>query len=394
MPVLLKIRKRFDKEKPLEGIQAGATLHVTKETAVLVETLKAGGANVAISGSNPLSTKDAVAAALAEDGVNVYAWRGQTEGDYYRCINQVLDYAPQIIHDDGADTICAVHEKRSDLARNVIVAQEETTTGVIRLKALEKQGLLKFPIIAVNDARTKRLFDNRYGTGQSAIDGILRATSMLLAGKNFVVAGYGWCGRGTAMRARGMGANVTITEVDHVKALEAVMDGFRVMPMTEAAKIGDVFVTATGCTRVIRREHMELMKDGAVLANAGHFNVEVCVSDLEELSSRKQLVRPNVEKYVLKNGRKLYLLGEGRLVNLVCAEGHPPEVMDMSFANQALCAEYAVKHGDELENKIYDVPDEIDYSVARLKLETLGVTIDTLTKEQREYMQSWRLGTQ
>ncbi|MFQ6075946.1 MAG: adenosylhomocysteinase [Candidatus Bathyarchaeia archaeon] len=393
MPVLMKIRERFEREKPMKGVQVGATLHVTKETAVLVRTLKAGGADVALCGSNPLSTKDGVASALVEDGIDVYAWRGQSSEDYYWCINRVLDYAPEIVHDDGADMICTIHDKRMDLAGGVVVAQEETTTGVIRLKAMERQGVLRFPVIAVNDARTKRLFDNRYGTGQSTIDGILRATSVLIAGKIVVVSGYGWCGRGIARRARGMGANVVVTEIDPVKALEAVMDGFGVMPMTEAAKIGDIFVTSTGCTKVIRGEHMAMMKGGAILANAGHFNVEISIPDLEARSIDKRVVRPNVEEYTMKGGGRLYLLGEGRLVNLVSAEGHPPDVMDMSFANQALCAEYAVQRKTEFETKVYDVPGEIDHSVARVKLETMGVSIDTPTKEQEEYLQGWRLGT-
>ena len=393
MPVLLKIRRRFAKDKTLEGTKIGAALHVTKETGVLVRTLKAGGASVALCGSNPLSTNDYVAAALAEDGINVYAWRGETTEEYYRCMNRVLDYSPQIIHDDGADMICLVHEKRQNLAENIIVAQEETTTGINRLRAMEKRGMLKFPVIAVNDARTKRLFDNRYGTGQSTIDGILRATGILLAGKKFVVAGYGWCGRGIAMRARGMGANVIVTEIDPVKALEAVMDGFTVMSMTEVAALGDVFVTATGNTRVIRREHMRLMKDGVILANAGHFNVEISIPDLQSISKDRELILPNVEAFTLGDGRRLYLLGEGRLVNLVCAEGHPPEVMDMSFANQALCAEYAMKHGKELEEKVHNVPDEVDYLVAKLKLETMNVTIDRPTEEQIKYTEGWKLGT-
>ncbi len=393
MPVLLKIRKRFTKEKPLEGTQIGAALHVTKETGVLVRTLKAGGASVALCGSNPLSTNDDVAAALTEDGINVYAWRGETTEEYYRCMNRVLEYSPRIIHDDGADMICLVHEKRQNLGKNIIVAQEETTTGVNRLRAMEKRGVLKFPVIAVNDARTKRLFDNRYGTGQSTIDGILRATGILLAGKRIVVAGYGWCGRGIAVRARGMGADVIVTEIDHVKALEAVMDGFTVKPMTEAAALGDVFVTATGNAKVVRKEHMRLMKNGAILANAGHFNVEISIPDLQSLSKDSELVLPNVEAFTLLDGRRLYLLGEGRLVNLVCAEGHPPEVMDMSFANQALCAEYAVKNGKELEKRVYDVPEEVDNLVAKLKLETMNVTVDTPTEAQIEYVESWKLGT-
>ena len=393
MPVLMRIRERFAREKPLEGLKVGCCLHVTKETAVLVRTLMAGGADVALCGSNPLSTNDAVAAALVEDGVRVFAWRGQSKDDYYWCIRQVLSHGPRLVHDDGADLIVTLHEERRDLLRGVISGFEETTTGVIRLKAMERDGVLAFPIIAVNEARTKRLFDNRYGTGQSVVDGLMRATNVLLAGKTVVVCGYGWCGRGIAMRARGLGAHVIVCEVDPVKALEAVMDGYQVMPLREAAKVGDIFITATGCEKVIRREHMELMKDGAILANAGHFNVEIWLPDLEELAVRKERVRPCVDAYVLPDGRKLYLLGEGRLVNLVCADGHPPDVMDMSFANQALCAEYAVKHEGELEPRVYLVPEEVDMAVARLKLEALGVRIDELTPEQKAYLESWRLGT-
>jgi len=393
MPVLNRIAERFKREKPLEGIKIGCCLHVTKETAVLVKTLMAGGAEVALSGSNPLSTKDEVASALVEEGVHVYAWRGQSEKEYYECINRVIDFGPMLVHDDGADLIATLHSERRNVASKIICGFEETTTGVIRLKAMEREGVLIFPIIAVNDARSKRLFDNRYGTGQSTIDGIIRATNMLLAGRTVVVCGYGWCGRGIAMRARGMGANVIVVEVDPVKALEAVMDGYRVMPLTEAAKIGDIFITATGCTKVIRKEHMLLMKDGAILANSGHFNVEIWIPDLEEISISKRKVKPCVDEYTLKDGRKLYLLGEGRLVNLVCADGHPPQVMDMSFANQALCAEYAVKNADKLEKKVHLVPDEVDLTVAKLKLETMGVKIDQLTEEQRKYLASWKLGT-
>ena len=393
MPVLMKIRERFEKEKPLEGLRIGCCLHVTKETAVLVRTLAAGGADVALCGSNPLSTNDAVAAALAEEGIHVFAWRGQTRDEYYWCIRQVISHGPRLVHDDGADLITTIHEEHKGLAGRVICGFEETTTGVIRLKAMEREGVLAFPIIAVNEARTKRLFDNRYGTGQSVIDGLMRATNILLAGKTVVVCGYGWCGRGIAMRARGMGAHVVVCEVDPVKALEAVMDGYPVMPLAEAARIGDIFITATGCEKVIRREHMELMKDGAILANAGHFNVEIWIPDLEELAVRRERVRPCVDAYLLPDGRKLYLLGEGRLVNLVCADGHPPDVMDMSFANQALSAEYAVKHEGELEIKVHMVPEEVDMAVARLKLEALGVRIDELTPEQEAYLASWRLGT-
>ncbi len=393
MPVLMRIRERFAREKPLDGVRIGCCLHVTKETAVLVRTLMAGGAEVALCGSNPLSTNDAVAAALADDGVHVFAWRGLSRDEYYWCIEQVLAHRPRLVHDDGADLIATLHERHKGLLGQVACGFEETTTGVLRLKAMEREGVLGFPIIAVNDARTKRLFDNRYGTGQSAIDGLVRATNILLAGRTVVVCGYGWCGRGIAMRARGMGAHVIVCEVDPVKALEAVMDGYQVMPLSEAARLGDVFITATGCEKVIRREHMELMKDGAILANAGHFNVEIWLPDLEALAVRKEEVRPCVEAYVLPDGRRLYLLGEGRLVNLVCADGHPPDVMDMSFANQALCAEYAIKHEGELEPKVYLVPDEVDMAVARLKLEALGVRIDELTPEQEAYLASWRLGT-
>ena len=393
MPVLMRIRERFAKEKPLEGLRIGCCLHVTKETAVLVRTLMAGGADVALCGSNPLSTNDAVAAALVEDGVHVFAWRGLSREEYYWCIEQVIGRGPRLVHDDGADLIATLHERHEELLGQVICGFEETTTGVIRLKAMEREGVLAFPIIAVNEARTKRMFDNRYGTGQSVIDGLMRATNVLLAGKTVVVCGYGWCGRGIAMRARGMGAHVVVCEVDPVKALEAVMDGYQVMPLSEAARVGDIFITATGCEKVIRREHMELMKDGAILTNAGHFNVEIWLPDLEELAVRKEQVKPCVEAYVLPDGRRLYLLGEGRLVNLVCADGHPPDVMDMSFANQALCAEYAVEHEGELEPRVYLVPEEVDMAVARLKLEALGVRIDELTPEQEAYLASWRLGT-
>jgi len=345
MPVLNQVKRRFSKEQPLKGLTLGACLHVTKETAVLVDTLVAGGAKVALCGSNPLSTQDDVAAALAEKGVHVFAQRGQTTEEYYWCINKVLDYKPVITLDDGADLVGTLHSKRTEGLQYVKGGTEETTTGVVRLRAMEADGSLKYPIIAVNDAYTKYLFDNRYGTGQSTIDGILRATSVLLAGKNFVVCGYGWCSRGIAMRARGLGANVIVTEVIPTKALEAAMDGLRVMPIAEAAAIGDIFVTATGDINVIRGEHMAKMKDGAIMANSGHFNVEISLKDLEALSVAKRTMRPNMVEYKLKDGRKLYLLAEGRLVNLSAAEGHPSEVMDMSFANQALCAEYMAKAG-------------------------------------------------
>ncbi len=393
MPVLMKIRQRFEKEKPLDGIQISACLHVTKETAVLVKTLMAGGAKVALAASNPLSTQDEVAAALAEEGVNVYAWRGETRDEYYWALNQVASFKPNITVDDGADLVTLLHSERKDLLDRVVGGTEETTTGVLRIKSLADSGVLKYPVIAVNNAQTKWDFDNVYGTGQSTIDGILRSTNVLLAGKRFVVAGYGHCGRGIAWRARGMGAHVIVTEVDPIQALRAVMDGFEVMPMTKAAELGDIFVTATGCKDVIRREHMKKMKDGAILANAGHFNVEISVPDLEALAVEKKVIRENVEEYRLKDGRKLYLLAEGRLVNLAAAEGHPSEVMDMSFANQALSIEYLVKNQGKLPIKVYDVPYEIDSMVARLKLETLGIQVDVLTPEQERYLKDWKEGT-
>ncbi|MCS4542127.1 MAG: adenosylhomocysteinase [Euryarchaeota archaeon] len=391
MPVLMKIRAVFQKEKPLKGIQIASCLHVTKETAVLVKTLKAGGAEVALCGSNPLSTQDEVAAALTYDKINVYAWRGETEKEYQRCIDKTLTYNPVILMDDGADLISTSHKK--GIVKGITGASEETTTGITRLRSMEQEGALKYPIIAVNDAYTKYLFDNRFGTGQSTIDGIIRATSILLAGKNFVVCGYGWCGRGIAMRARGMGANVIVTEVNPIKALEAAMDGFTVMSIDRAAKVGDIFVTVTGDTSVIRKEHMLKMKDSAILANSGHFNVEISIPDLEAISKSKRTIRQNVQEYMLKDGRRLYLLAEGRLVNLVAAEGHPPEVMMMSFANQALSAEYLVKYGKELEPKIYKVPEEIDQKVATLALSAMGIQIDKLTEEQVRYLKSWELGT-
>jgi adenosylhomocysteinase len=392
MPVLAQIRKRFEKEKPLVNTTIAACLHVTKETAVLAETLKAGGAIVALCGSNPLSTQDEVAAYLATKGIHVYAWREQKNDEYFWCINKVLDYKPKITMDDGADVVGTLHKERTDLINNVIGGTEETTTGVIRLRAMEQDNALKYPIIAVNDAYTKYLFDNRYGTGQSTIDGILRATSVLIAGKYFVIAGYGWCGRGLAMRAKGMGAKVIITEVNTIKALEAVMDGFLVMPMDEAAELGDIFVTLTGNTSVIRKEHMEKMKDGAIISNSGHFNVEIDIPDLMKLSTSKRILRPNLEEYTLTDGRKLHLLAEGRLVNLAAAEGHPSEVMDMSFANQALNAEYLVKN-KELEKKVYRVPKEIDELVASLKLTAINVKIDELTEKQIKYLATWDEGT-
>ena len=392
MPVLNQIKTRFAKEKPLKGLTLGACLHVTKETAVLVETLVAGGAKVALCGSNPLSTQDDVAAALADEGINVFAWRGQNTEEYYQCIDKTLDFQPSITLDDGADLVGTLHSKRKEGLKNVKGGTEETTTGVIRLRAMERDGSLKYPIIAVNDAYTKYLFDNRYGTGQSTIDGILRATSVLLAGKNFVVCGYGWCSRGIAMRAQGLGANVIVTEVIPTKALEAAMNGLRVMPMAEAAAIGDIFVTATGDLNVIRKEHMQKMKDGAIIANSGHFNVEISLKDLESLSTAKRTMRPNLEEYTLKDGRRIHLLAEGRLVNLAAAEGHPSEVMDMSFANQALCAEHIAKSA-KMTPKVYTVPCEIDENIAKLKLKAMGIAIDELTPEQKKYLATWEMGT-
>ncbi|MEM0357739.1 MAG: adenosylhomocysteinase [Candidatus Bathyarchaeia archaeon] len=392
MPVLSRIKKRFSQEKPLKGVTLGACLHVTKETAVLIDAFLAGGAEVALCGSNPLSTQDEVAAALAQLGVHVFAWRGQTTDEYYWCIERVIDHKPLVTLDDGADLVSTIHSKRTEALSNVKGGTEETTTGVLRLKAMEKSGALKYAIIAVNDAYTKYLFDNRYGTGQSTIDGILRATNILLAGKNFVVCGYGWCGRGIALRARGMGANVIVTETNPLRALEAVIDGFRVMPISEAAEIGEIFVTATGNINVIRKEHMQKMRDGAILANSGHFNVEISLKDLKELAVSKRLIRQNLEEYTLRDGRKLYLLAEGRLVNLAAAEGHPSEVMDMSFANQALCVEYLVK-SERMPPRVYQVPKEIDEAVAKLKLEAMHVKIDTLTEEQKKYLSTWELGT-
>ena len=392
MPVLNLIKSRFEKEKPLKGLTLGACLHVTKETAVLVQALIAGGAKIALCGSNPLSTQDDVAAALADKGLHVFAWRGQNTEEYYKCIDKVLDCKPSITLDDGADLVGTLHSKRQAQLKDVKGGTEETTTGVIRLRAMERDGSLKYPIVAVNDAYTKYLFDNRYGTGQSTMDGIIRATNTLIAGKNFVVCGYGWCSRGIAMRAQGLGANVIVTEVQPTRALEAVMNGLRVMPIAEAAAIGDIFVTATGDISVIRKEHMQKMKDGAIMANSGHFNVEVNIKDLESLSTSKRTMRPNLEEYTLKDGRKLYLLAEGRLVNLAAAEGHPSEVMDMSFANQALCSEYIAKTA-KLTPKVFPVPKEIDEKVAELKLKTMGINIDKLTAEQKKYLSTWEMGT-
>jgi len=394
MPVLRSIRERFKKEKPLQGIRASACLHVTSETANLMNTLQAGGADVVLTASNPLSTQDDVAAALVSVyEIPTFAIKGESNEIYYKHINAALDHKPHMTMDDGADLVSVLHKDRRDLLENVRGGTEETTTGVIRLRAMAIDGALKYPIIAVNDALTKHFFDNRYGTGQSTIDGIVRATNILLAGKVFVVCGYGWCGRGLASRARGMGAIVVVTEVDPLKALEAVMDGFQVMPMEEAAKIGDIFVTLTGDINVIDKHHFEVMNDGAIVANSGHFNVEINLPALEAMSKSKRLVRPFVEEYVLKDGRKIFVLGEGRLINLAAAEGHPASVMDMSFANQALSLEYLAKNASQLEKKVYSVPTEIDQEIARLKLAAMDVDIDTLSPQQVTYLASWEQGT-
>ena len=394
MPVLRQVRERFSKEQPLKGLRLGACLHVTTETAVLMITLKAGGAQIALCASNPLSTQDDTAAALVKEyDIATFARKGEENATYYRHIQSVLGIRPQITMDDGADLISTLHGDRRDLLPDVLGGTEETTTGVIRLRAMEKDGVLAFPVIAVNDADTKHLFDNRYGTGQSTIDGILRATNILLAGRTVVVAGYGMCGRGVATRAKGMGAHVIVTEVEPLRALEAVMDGFQVMPMASAARVGDVFVTVTGNTSVIGREHVERMKDGAILANSGHFNVEIDLEQLAALATARRAVRPFVEEFLLPDGRRVYVLGEGRLINLAAAEGHPASVMDMSFANQALAAEYMVRHGAALERRVYVVPREIDLEIARLKLASMGIQIDELTSQQREYLASWTHGT-
>lgn len=395
MPVLAQVKEKFEKEKPLKGMKMSACLHVTAETANLARTLKAGGADIVLCASNPLSTQDDVAASLTKDfGIPVFAIKGEDNKTYYKHITSVLDHKPTITMDDGADLVSAIHKDRKELIPQILGSMEETTTGVIRLKAMEKDGSLKIPVIAVNDADTKHLFDNRYGTGQSTIDGIIRATDCLLAGKVFVVAGYGWCGKGLAMRAKGMGANVVITEIDPIKSLEAAMDGFMVMPMSEAAKIGDLFCTLTGNIHVIRKEHFEAMKNGAMVCNSGHFNVEIDIEALETISAKiNKSVRNFVDQYVLKNGKAVYLLGEGRLINLAAAEGHPACVMDMSFATQALATEHVVKNKGKLVPKVYEVPKEIDQWVASLKLKSMGITIDTLTKEQEKYLASWEEGT-
>jgi adenosylhomocysteinase len=394
MPVLRIIRERFQASKPLKGIRVSACLHVTTETANLVKTLKAGGAKVALCASNPLSTQDDVAASLVKhERIPVFAIRGEDHKTYYRHINAALDLRPHITMDDGADLISTLHSKRQDQAGEIFAGTEETTTGVIRLKSMEEKGVLLFPIIAVNNAMTKHLFDNRYGTGQSTIDGILRSTNLLLAGRQVVVCGYGWCGRGVANRARGMGAIVTVVEVEPLRALEAVMDGFMVTTARRAAEYGDLFVTVTGDVHVLRREHFAVMKDGAILANSGHFNVEIDIPALEKMSVARRLVRENVEEFTLKDGRRIYLLAEGRLVNLAAAEGHPASVMDMSFANQALCVEFVSRCHRELKKVVYDVPKEIDREIARLKLLSMGIDIESLTKEQENYLRSWEMGT-
>ncbi len=394
MPVLQMIRKRFIKEQPLRGVRMAACLHVTSETANLAVTLRDGGADVVLCASNPLSTQDEVAACLVKDyNIPTFAIKGEDNSTYYAHLNAALDHKPQITMDDGADLVTMLLTKRTDLVPAVIGGTEETTTGVIRLRAMAKDGTLKYPVISVNDALTKHMFDNRYGTGQSTIDGILRATNLLLASLKLVVAGYGWCGRGVAMRAKGMGADVIVTEISPLRALEAVMDGFRVMPMTDAARIGDIFVTVTGNKNVLGGEHFERMKDGAVLCNSGHFNVEIDIPTLEKMSSARRPARPFVDEFALRDGRKIYLLGDGRLINLAAAEGHPAAVMDMSFANQALSAEYLVKNAGQLEKQVYPVPEHIDRQIAKLKLETMGIQVDKLTPEQEQYLASWSEGT-
>jgi len=395
MPVLGLVKERFEKEKPFNGKRMSACLHVTAETANLARTLKAGGADLLLVASNPLSTQDDVAASLVEDyGISVYAIRAEDKDTYYNHIRTAIEHKPHITMDDGADLVSTIHFDYADQTSEILGSMEETTTGVIRLRAMAKDGALKIPVIAVNDARTKNLFDNRYGTGQSTVDGIIRATDILLAGKNVVVAGYGWCGRGFAQRCKGMGANVIVTEVDAVKGIEAAMDGFRVMPMIEAAKIGDLFCTLTGDIHVIRKEHFEVMKDGALVANSGHFNVEIDIEALGKLAKEeKSEVRKNVDGFVLPDGRTIYLLAEGRLINLAAAEGHPASVMDMSFSTQVLMSEWVVKSKEKLEPKVYNVPESIEEWVARLKLQSMGIGIDELTEEQKEYLSSWEIGT-
>ncbi|MEE9554838.1 MAG: adenosylhomocysteinase [candidate division Zixibacteria bacterium] len=394
MPVLRNIRNRFTKQKPLKGIKLACCLHVTTETANLMITLKAGGAEPYLCASNPLSTNDEVAASLVKDHkIPVFAIRAESNKIYYEHISACLDAHPRITMDDGADLVSVLHTKRTNQASEILGGSEETTTGVIRLKAMEKKGVLLFPVLAINDSNTKHLFDNRYGTGQSTIDGILRATNILLAGSTFVVSGYGWCGRGLARRAMGLGANVIVTEIDPLKALEAVMDGYRVMPMSKAAKLGDLFVTLTGDIDVLRVEHFKVMKDGAIVANSGHFDVEIDLKSLRKMSTKNREIRPNVVEYTIKGGKKILVLAEGRLVNLSAAEGHPAAVMDLSFANQSLGAEWMLKNGDKLKRKVYAIPPKIDQDIARLKLLSMGVTIDKLTPAQKKYLASWEIGT-
>jgi adenosylhomocysteinase len=394
MPVLRLIKKRFKREQPLRGMRVTACLHVTTETANLVKTLQSGGAEVRLCASNPLSTQDDVAASLVQhDNIAVFAIKGEDNQTYYEHIQSAIAHEPHLTMDDGADVVSTLHSKRKDLIRHVIGGTEETTTGVIRLRSMADRKVLKFPVISVNDADTKHLFDNRYGTGQSTMDGIIRGTNRLVCGSTVVVAGYGWCGRGIAMRAKGLGADVVVTEVDPVKALEALMDGYRVMPMEEAAPVGDFFVTVTGNLKVIRGEHFAAMKDGAIVSNSGHFNVELDIPALEKLARKRRMIRPGVEEFTLRSGRRVSLLGEGRLVNLALAEGHPSSVMDMSFANQALSAEYLVKNHKKLEKRVYPVPPAIDKEIARLKLAGMGINIDKLTKEQAKYLASWEIGT-
>jgi adenosylhomocysteinase len=394
MPVLRLIRERFQKERPLKGVRIAACLHVTTETANLLRTLKAGGADAVVCASNPLSTQDDVAASLVKDyEIPVFAIKGENNETYYKHIHAALEHQPMITMDDGADVVSTIHSERKDLLDYVIGGTEETTTGVIRLRSMAASGVLGYPIIAVNDAQTKHFFDNRYGTGQSTMDGIIRATNTLIAGKNVVVCGYGWCGRGVAMRAHGLGAKVIIVEVEPIKAIEAAMDGFQVMPIADAARIGDIFVTVTGDIKVIRKEHFEIMKDGAITCNSGHFNVELDLKGLETITTSKRMIREFVEEHTLKTGKRVYVLGEGRLINLAAAEGHPADVMDMSFANQALSAEFMVSNAKSLEKKVYPVPMDIDREIARLKLAAMGIKIDTLTEEQKTYLASWESGT-
>jgi len=393
MPVLRMIRERFRTERPLEGVVLAACLHVTTETASLVHTLAAGGAQVYVCASNPLSTQDDVAAALAADGYHVFAIKGEDTETYYKHINACLDPKPLITMDDGADLVGTIHSQRQNLVATILGGTEETTTGVIRLRSMAATGVLLFPVIAVNDSNTKHFFDNRYGTGQSTMDGILRATNRLIAGSWFVVCGYGWCGRGVAMRAKGMGARVIVTEVDPLRALEAAMDGYEVMPMEEAAGLGDFFCTVTGDIHVLREEHFAKMKDGAIVCNSGHFNVEIQIEALEQAATSKRIIRDFVEEYTMPDGRRIVLLGEGRLINLAAAEGHPSSVMDMSFANQALAAEFLVKSGKGLSKQVHTLPQEIDDRIARLKLDSMGIRIDTLTEEQKRYLSSWEMGT-